>query len=161
MQVGFYGKLPSHGDFLRRRVSDAFVDAWDLWLRECLAASRSALGERWLEIYLTSPAWRFVCAQGACGPAPVIGLLAPSVDRVGRYFPLTVVSELPSDVSLLAATTAGASFLDNAERLVIDTLASEDIDFESFDERVLRLGDELGSVGIAPRSCSTRRPPAC
>ena len=22
MQVGFYGKLPSHGDFLRRRVSE-------------------------------------------------------------------------------------------------------------------------------------------
>ena len=32
MPVGFYGKLPSHGDFLRRRVSDAFVDAWDAWL---------------------------------------------------------------------------------------------------------------------------------
>ena len=76
---GFYGKLPSHGDFLRRRVSDAFVDAWDAWLRECLAASRTALGARWLDVYLTSPAWRFVCAPGACGPAPVLGLLAPSV----------------------------------------------------------------------------------
>ena len=95
MQVGFYGKLPSHGDFLRRRVSDAFVDAWDAWLRECLAASRTALGARWLDVYLTSPAWRFVCAPGACGPAPVIGLLAPSVDQVGRYFPLTLVAELP------------------------------------------------------------------
>jgi len=27
LEVGFYGKLPSHGDFLRRRVSDAFVTA--------------------------------------------------------------------------------------------------------------------------------------
>ena len=151
MQVGFYGKLPSHGDFLRRRVSDAFVDVWDGWLREGMAASRSALGERWLEVYLTSPAWRFVCGQGACGPAAVVGLLAPSVDRVGRYFPLTLVSELPSNVSLLAATSAAASFLDSAERLVIDTLAAEEIDFESFDERVVRLGDELGAVGIAPR----------
>ena len=68
MEVGFYGKLPSHGDFLRRRASDAFVDAWDGWLRECLAASRSALGDRWLDVYLTSPAWRFVCGPGACGP---------------------------------------------------------------------------------------------
>ena len=72
MQVGFYGKLPSHGDFLRRRVSDAFVDAWDAWLRECLAASRTALGARWLDVYLTSPAWRFACAAGACGPAPSV-----------------------------------------------------------------------------------------
>ena len=93
MEVGFFGKLPSHGDFLRRRASDAFVDAWDAWLRECLAASREALGERWLDVYLTSPAWRFVCAAGTCGPAPVIGLMVPSVDRVGRYFPLTLVAE--------------------------------------------------------------------
>ena len=103
MHVGFYGKLPSHGDFLRRRVSDGFVDAWDSWLRECLAASRTALGAKWLDVYLTSPAWRFVCAPGACGPAPVIGLLAPSVDQVGRYFPLTVVAELPEDVCLVTA----------------------------------------------------------
>ena len=33
MEVGLFGKLPSHGDFLRRRTSDAFVDAWDAWLR--------------------------------------------------------------------------------------------------------------------------------
>ena len=108
MQVGFYGKLPSHGDFLRRRVSDAFVDAWDAWLRECLAASRTALGTRWLDVYLTSPAWRFVCAAGACGPAPVIGLVAPSVDQVGRYFPLTLVAELPADVSLVTAASSTA-----------------------------------------------------
>ena len=94
MQVGFYGKLPSHGDFVRRRISDAFVDAWDGWLRQCLPASRTTFGSRWLEIYLTSPAWRFACAAGACGPAPVIGLMAPSVDQVGRYFPLTIVTEL-------------------------------------------------------------------
>jgi len=66
VHVGFYGKLPSHGDFLRRRVSDAFVDGWDAWLRECLASSRTALGAQWLDVYLTSPAWRFVCAPGAC-----------------------------------------------------------------------------------------------
>ena len=89
VEIGLFGKLPSHGDFLRRRVSDAYVDAWDAWLRECLAESRAALGERWLDVYLTSPAWRFVCAPGACGPAPVMGLMVPSVDRVGRFFPLT------------------------------------------------------------------------
>src|SRR5205823_13132814 len=52
MEVGFYGKLPSHGDFLRRRVSDAFVGVWDGWLQECIAASRTALGARWLDLYL-------------------------------------------------------------------------------------------------------------
>jgi type VI secretion system protein ImpM len=150
VEIGLFGKLPSHGDFLRRRASDAFVDAWDAWLRACLAESRAALGERWLDVYLTSPAWRFVCASGACGPAPVIGLMVPSVDRVGRFFPLTLVAELPDDVSLIAAATDSAPFFDRAERLLIETLAAEDIDFERFDDRVVELGDALESVTLPP-----------
>ena len=149
MQVGFYGKLPSHGDFLRRRVSDAFVDAWDAWLRECLAASRTALGDRWLNVYLTSPAWRFVCAAGACGPMPVIGLVAPSVDQVGRYFPLTLVAELPADVSLVTAASSTV-FFEAAERLVIETLATERVDFEMFDRRVGELERELAPIDASP-----------
>jgi type VI secretion system protein ImpM len=151
VEVGLFGKLPSHGDFLRRRASDAFVDAWDGWLRECLAASRNALGERWLDFYLTSPAWRFLCAAGTCGPDPVIGLMVPSVDRVGRYFPLTLVATLPCDINPIAATATSASFFDRAERLVIDTLATDDIDFERFDEQVVALSDALDEVARPPR----------
>jgi type VI secretion system protein ImpM len=143
VQVGLYGKLPSHGDFLRRRASDDFVDAWDAWLQECVAASRDILGNDWLDVYLTSPAWRFVCAARACGPAAVMGLLVPSVDRVGRYFPLTLVAELPGHSDLLSAAIGAASFFENAERLVVDTLAADHVDFEAFDEQVSDLSDDL------------------
>ena len=108
VEVGFYGKLPSHGDFLRRRVPDAFVAVWDGWLQECLLASRTALADRWLDVYLTSPAWRFVSGAGALGPQPLIGLMVPSVDRVGRYFHLTFVATLPDDVSVPDAAESGA-----------------------------------------------------
>ncbi len=145
MQVGFYGKLPSHGDFLQRRVSEAFVDVWDGWLSECLPASRTIFGARWLEIYLTSPVWRFVCAAGAVGPAPVIGLIAPSVDQVGRYFPITIVAELAPDVSLVAAA-GWERFFDIAERLVIETLAPEHVNFDQFDAGVAALGRELATM---------------
>jgi type VI secretion system protein ImpM len=149
--VGFYGKLPSHGDFLKRRVSDAFVGVWDGWLQECLAASRTALGDRWLDVYLTSPVWRFACAAGACGPAPIIGIMAPSVDRVGRYFPLTLVAELPRDTSsLLAAVLHARPFFDEAERLVIGTLEDEQVDFDSFEEGLIGLRKALESAGAAP-----------
>ncbi len=150
MDVGFYGKLPSHGDFLRRRVSASFVDVWDAWLQQGLAASRTSLGERWLEVYLTSPVWRFVGAPGSCGPAPILGLMAPSVDRVGRYFPVTLVAELPADVTPIAAALETTAFFERAERLVVETLAAEQVDFESFDARVVALRDELGGLA-APR----------
>jgi len=150
VEVGFFGKLPSHGDFLRRRTSDAFVGVWDSWLQACIATSRQALGERWLDVYLTSPAWRFVCGPGACGPAPVLGIMVPSVDRVGRYFPLTLVAELPDGTSLVAAVTETAPFFENAERLIVETLAAEHVDFERFDASVIGLANDLGAVR-APR----------
>ncbi len=148
--VGFFGKLPTHGDFLRRRASDAFIGAWDVWLQECLAASRSALGGRWLDVYLTSPAWRFVCAAGACGSEPVAGVIVPSVDRVGRYFPLTIVATLPQGVSPVGLATAAGAFFDNAERLAVDTLAAEEVDFEGFDAGVLSLAGDLGAMMDPP-----------
>ena len=141
--IGFYGKLPSHGDFLRRRVADGFVGVWDAWLQECISASRSALGDAWLDVYLTSPAWRFACAAGACGPAPVVGVMVPSVDRVGRYFPLTIVAQLPVDAPLFTAATKAEGFFEQVERLLIDTLGADVVDFDRFDEQLLMLGQEL------------------
>jgi type VI secretion system protein ImpM len=114
-----------------------------------MSASRAALDDRWLDVYLTSPAWRFTGAAGVCGPAPIIGLMVPSVDRVGRYFPLTIVAELPIDAGL-ASATAAAPFLERAERLVIETLEAEYVDFEGFDQRVVQLADELSFVSIPP-----------
>ncbi|MGB7218853.1 MAG: type VI secretion system-associated protein TagF [Vicinamibacterales bacterium] len=150
-EVGFYGKLPSHGDFLRRRVSDAFVGVWDGWLQDCIAASRTALGDRWLNVYLTSPVWRFACAPGVFGLEPVVGLMVPSVDRVGRHFFLTLVAELPPDANIVAATTGLEAFFDTAERLVLETLDAEPVDFKAFDERVAGLGSELEGVRSRPQ----------
>ena len=152
MEVGFYGKLPSHGDFLRRRVSDAFVGVWDAWLQECIAASRALLGDRWLDVYLTSPAWRFACAGGTFGPAPVIGVMVPSVDRVGRYFHLTFAAELPIGSSVVAAATKFEPFFEGAEQIAVETLAAERIDFDAFDDYVSRLAELLDAAALQARA---------
>jgi type VI secretion system protein ImpM len=143
MEVGLYGKLPTHGDFLRRRVADDFVAAWDEWLQHCIADSRAALGEAWLETYLTSPVWRFSLAANVCGAAPVAGVLAPSVDRVGRYFPLTLLWSVPSELSALEVAVRFKRGFERAERLVLDTLALERIEFADFDRHVMELASDF------------------
>src|SRR5258708_25458899 len=62
--VGFSGKLPSHGDFLERRVGSAFRDPWDDWMQRCIVESQQELAGRWLDCYLTSPMWRFFFCGG-------------------------------------------------------------------------------------------------
>jgi type VI secretion system protein ImpM len=49
---GWYGKLPSLGDFASRRLEADFIEPWDLWLGEGLQAQRGTFGEGWLDAYL-------------------------------------------------------------------------------------------------------------
>lgn len=145
MDVGLYGKLPTHGDFLRRRVTEEFVANWDPWLQACLADSRAVLGERWLTTYLTSPVWRFALRPGVCGAEAMAGLLVPSVDRVGRYFPLTLVWPTPAGLSSLEVAIGFQAGFERAERLVLDTLALDQFEFADFDRRVLELAPCLAA----------------
>lgn len=147
MEVGFFGKLPSHGDFVRRRVADDFVTGWDSWLQQCLAQSRETLGESWLDTYLTSPVWRFALAPTVCGAAAVAGILVPSVDRVGRYFPLTLVWPTPPNLSTLEIALRYRTGFEHAERLVLDTLAAEQFEFSDFDRSVMELAGHFEKSG--------------
>jgi type VI secretion system protein ImpM len=90
--TGYFGKVSTHGDFVKRGLPDALVAAWDTWLQACIQASRDQLGEHWLNRYLTSPVWRFAIAPGVLGPEGLGGVMMPSVDRVGRYFPLMIAA---------------------------------------------------------------------
>ena len=47
------------------------------------------MGEDWLPAFLEAPVWRFILSAGLCGERAALGLMLPSVDRAGRYFPLT------------------------------------------------------------------------
>lgn len=93
--VGYFGKVPTRGDFVRRRLPHAFLEPWDAWLQGAFSASKAALADAWLDCYLTSPMWRFCLSRGICGGGAAAGVLMPSVDSVGRYYPLMLAALLP------------------------------------------------------------------
>jgi len=93
--VGFYGKLPIAGDFISRRLPKHFIKTLDQWIQNVMAISREQLGADWLDLYLTSPIWRFALPSGIiCEEQGWIGLMMPSVDKVGRYFPLILAGKV-------------------------------------------------------------------
>lgn len=96
MATGLFGKLPAHGDFVRRALPRGFTDPWDEWLSRGMEAARAALGEDWAAAWEATPPWRFRLAPGACGPQAVMGVLVTSADLVGRRFPLTLAAVLPA-----------------------------------------------------------------
>jgi serine/threonine protein phosphatase Stp1 len=92
--TGIYGKLPAHGDFVRRGLPQSFVQPWDHWLQGGITAAQAALGPVFDARWAVAPAWRFHLPAGRCGPDAVAGVLLPSADAVGRLFPLTVAALL-------------------------------------------------------------------
>jgi type VI secretion system protein ImpM len=114
--TGLFGKIPSQGDFVTRRLPGDFVRPWDTWLQESIAHGRAALATDWERLYQEAPVWRFLIAPGTCGDSAWAGLFQPSVDRVGRYFPLTVAAALPSDLDVLQTMNAARRWYDAIER---------------------------------------------
>ena len=130
-QAGWYGKLPALGDFAGRRLPGEFVARWDGWLQRGMARSRGDLGERWMDLYLTFPVWRFMVPAEAAGQFAWCGVLLPSVDRVGRCFPLTICRRLDRDEAEqagFAGIEAGLTHLAEAGLQALDGIAPEAFD---------------------------------
>jgi type VI secretion system protein ImpM len=123
---GWHGKLPTLGDFASRRLDPAFIEVWDGWLAAGLLRLREAQPATWLDAYLASPSWRFWLLPGALpGPAGECGwagVLMPSVDRVGRYFPLTLALPLRQPPASPAALVALWGWLARLDELAADAL---------------------------------------
>lgn len=89
---GAFGKIAATGDFVRHAVPGDFVAAWDGWLQAGITGLRERFGAHWQDVYFAAPLWRFSLAPGVAGGRAMLGVMMPSVDRVGRHFPLTIVA---------------------------------------------------------------------
>lgn len=138
-QIGLYGKLPARGDFVQRNLPRSFTDPWDDWQQQAIASSREQLGEQWLRCYLTSPVWHFALSTGLCGDQAAAGVMIPSVDRVGRYFPLSIAALLPAESDLLALLETNSHWFSQAESLILQGL-DDHLDFEQFTGQMIELG---------------------
>ena len=141
---GFFGKLPARADFLTRGLSMSFTEPWHAWLVRGLQFAAEALSTRCEPAYMAAPVWRFVIPPGACGPLPAAGILMPSVDKVGRRFPLTlavVSASLTSPLALVAA----APWFDALEETGRDALA-RDPDIDVWAERLAAVVPALPPV---------------
>ena len=119
---GAFGKIPSVGDFFRIAAPPGFVTAWDEWLQKCLVAGTMAFGDRWDDLYMSTPIWRFNLSAGLVGPSAMLGILMPSVDRVGRRFPLTLMAEVEADVPPIVSHAANSATFEALEGLALAAL---------------------------------------
>ena len=130
-----FGKLPAHGDFLGRGLPGDLRERLDNWLSTELAGARTRFADEFESRYFSAPPWHFVDRDPAGQWTG--GALCPSVDAVGRKFPILLATPAASGECALAAA-----------RITID-LACAAI---SQGWEATRLHQELGSATIA---CAT------
>lgn len=111
--VGVFGKLPAHGDFYRFNVADPVVQALIVWLQDAVGVL--------YPLNLKAPkGLRFFYRTQQAAMA-LVGVMVPSVDKVGRKFPLCLYAHVP--LAPLAKSFAGLpeacrAFTDAALRLL-------------------------------------------
>jgi len=146
--VALFGKLPARRDFLAREVPTPVLMKIEPWLQASMAQSRHTLGAAWLDAYLSAPPWRFWFSSGLAGPG-LAGVLMPSVDGVGRYFPLTAFAIAPDGQDFALPSLADDRFYGAVEDALLAAL-DETASLEAL------LG-RLGALPPAPRASAGGR----
>ncbi|HRL20542.1 MAG TPA: type VI secretion system-associated protein TagF [Alcaligenes sp.] len=83
----WYGKIPSMGDFVRRRMPEQILLPWERWFSSGISQARVACRQGSLPgtgAALPQAAWGFVLPQPQGGAQA--GAVVPSQDRVGRDY---------------------------------------------------------------------------
>lgn len=142
IDLGFYGKLPTYGDFIQKRLPQDFINPWHEWLQTGMLTCRERDPDGWMTFYLNCPAWCFVLGAGICGEQAVAGVTIPSVDRVGRYFNFTMASILPVDTDPAVFAGARQKWFSNLENLTLSVLEQE-MDQDSIEGSINQRSTEM------------------
>jgi type VI secretion system protein ImpM len=122
MRCGLFGKLSAKRDFIALATPRSFLEKWEPWLQSCMSASQHQLGRDWQSAYLTAPLWRFWLGADVAG-ATVLGVFMPSVDGVGRYYPLTLLAVADPNFSIAPPdSNCQESWFAEAEDFLLATL---------------------------------------
>jgi type VI secretion system protein ImpM len=137
-RIGFFGKLPTHGDFVSTGLGRKLQGALDTWLQSSLQAIQAEFGNQWERRFRSMPSWRFIVEQDLWGPATVAGVIVPSLDRVGRNFPLIVAAQLHGFSGDPRSLCLDDTWFIATEGLA-ETSARHDFDIDTFTTGLKRL----------------------
>jgi type VI secretion system protein ImpM len=119
--AGLFGKLPAKRDFVAANAPRRFLEFWEPWLQAGVATSKQVLGEEWADAYNRAPIWRFWFGAAFCGEA-TLGAFMPSVDGLGRSFPLSLFVAEGENSLPPPELDSNDAWFEAAEAILLDAL---------------------------------------
>lgn len=153
---GAFGKMPSLGDFFRLNCGAGFVQPWDSWVQHILLTGHQTYGAGFDDLYMHAPIWRFALSGGNAGAAARIGVMMPSVDRVGRRFPLTLMQPVQYGSQASVDWLGDEDLFCTLEDIALQTLE----DGTSPDDLAARLAGVTSQGPAIDLPASTASPPS-
>lgn len=123
MRCGLFGKLAAKRDFVAVSAPREFLRVWEPWIDQGMATGRKQFDpDEWEQAFLSAPIWRFWLGSSLCGDA-FAGALMPSIDALGRLFPLTLMVK-PGDGESLESPDVDSrdEWFERAEEVLLATL---------------------------------------
>jgi type VI secretion system protein ImpM len=132
-RFAWFGKLPSAGDFVSRRMAYPVQQFWDHWCADGMDALKAGSTATGLHVWGGTPIWAYVLPAQPGVPIGQLGVFAPSCDRVGRVFPFIVAAplvpeqqaELLDRAPMLGLAWGEVVALAQQNRLAIDAVDDE------------------------------------
>ncbi|SDO87173.1 type VI secretion system protein ImpM [Aureimonas jatrophae] len=142
--AGFFGKVPSQGDFVASRFDRSLRDPLDRWAQRALAQARRERGESWKQAFLAMPPWRFALGAALAGGEPAIGVMVPSQDRVGRPFPLFLGARMADHRGPVRLLARQRRWFETAEALALEARGTT-MPLERLDRNLASLWPDPGA----------------
>lgn len=134
--VGYHGKIPAFGDFVTKRLPSCLTEKWDNWLQDCISFSKQAISHQWNSTYMVAPIIRFYLQKGVVNELGWYGIMLPSVDKVGRYFPFTIFISLEENFREIDLIINNNKWFEQFELLALELL-DPSLKFDIWDQKLL------------------------
>lgn len=129
----WFGKLPSAGDFVSRRMPYPLQQYWDQWCANGMEVLKERNPVSGWALWGATPKWAFLMPAQTGIPIGQLGVIAPSCDRVGRNFPFLVTTPVLNDnladllprAAMLANVWADAIMQAQSTRASMDALDAQ------------------------------------
>lgn len=156
--LGYYGKIRTEGDFVTRNLPRSFREPWHLWMQSIIQNIKQQM-DNWGPHFLTFPVYRFALSAGICGEQAWLGVLIPSLDKVGRPYPMVLCRSLSPGENLLGANNKYSNWLEQAEALALYCLEDDPSIFslEIFEQRLYEMDQEINAQADDEDSTSLQR----
>lgn len=140
-----FGKLPGHGDFVSRGIAGVMSERIDRWLSNWLKLGRAQLLEEFDQRYLEACPWLW--ANGSTS-----AVLMPSVDAVGRQYPVLVFCAAGTGLQAIYDLMVEALAEGWTSAALLDALATLEAGPLPADDRGWFLPEGVGAT--LPRPCA-------